>query len=154
MARNEIVGAAGPNQVDHRGRRTRFDGGVHNNWDVAVAPDGQRIVYLAGEGSALQLYVRALDQLDATLLPAGPDVVAPFVSPDGGWIGFVDETAGPSKGVLKKIAITGGPVVTIAAVGAAIRGASWSPDGTIVFGTLDTRSGLFRVSAAGGTPEP
>ena len=58
------------------------------------------------------------------------------------------------KAVMKRIPITGGTPVTIAPVGGAIRGASWSPDGTIVFGTLDVKSGLWRVPSAGGTPEP
>ena len=33
----------------------------------------------------------------------------PFVSPDGQWIGFVDGIT-----VLKKVAVTGGPAVTLA----------------------------------------
>ena len=32
------------------------------------------------------------------------------------------------------------------------RGASWGDDNSIVFGTTDTATGLFRVSAAGGEP--
>jgi serine/threonine-protein kinase len=132
----------------------RLTGASINNWDLAISPDGQRIVYLAGEGSSLQLYVRPLDQLEATMLPAGEDVVSPFFSPDGQSIGFVEESAGPANGVMKRIAITGGSPMTIAPVGGAIRGASWSPDGTIVFGTLDPKSGLWRVPGAGGTPEP
>ncbi len=124
-----------------------------NNWDMAISPDGQRVVYLAGEGSSLQLYLRPLDQLQAKMLPAGDDVVSPFFSPDGEWIGFVEESAGPMEAVMKRMAITGGTPVTIAPV-AGIRGASWSSDGTIVFATLDVKSGLLRVPVAGGTPEP
>jgi len=52
---------------------------------------------------------------------------------------------------MKKVGVNGGLPIEIceAAVG---RGASWSPDGTIIF-ARNMSSGLFRVSASGGTPE-
>src|SRR5207248_7816731 len=67
-----------------------------------------------------------------------------FASPDGQWVGFFDGN------VMKKVAITGGPAVTITNIGTnAPRGASWSEDGTIVFASTLT-TGLLRVPAAGG----
>ena len=69
----------------------------------------------------------------------------PFFSPDGQWLGFLEE------GQLKKVAVSGGAPVTIATVGAA-RGASWGSDGTIVFAQEST-FGLSRVSAEGGALE-
>lgn len=71
----------------------------------------------------------------------------PFVSPDGQWIGFVDGTTS-----LRKVAITGGPVVMIAGMDGTTRGATWLPDETIIFATTASTTGLQRVSAAGGTP--
>ena len=50
------------------------------------------------------------------------------------------------------MAITGGPPVTIAPVTARPRGATWGPDGTIIFATGAPATGLQRVSAAGGEP--
>ena len=123
---------------------------------LAVAPNGRRLVFVAERDGNPALYVRALDQLEAQPLvgPEAPRV--PFLSPDGNWIGFFDT----DPNVLKKIAINGGPAVTLCAVtgapgagGGGVRGGSWGPDNTIVFATNDTTTGLLRVSANGGTPE-
>ena len=70
----------------------------------------------------------------------------PFVSPDGQWIGFVD-----GRGVLKKVAVSGGPAVTVATLDTAgTRGATWAPDDTIIFATAVSATGLQRVAASGG----
>ena len=112
--------------------------------DVAISPDGSHIVY-RGNG---RLLVRALDQIEPvalTGLGAAPRGV--FFSPDGQWIGFADGAA------LKKVAITGGPAVTICSLdGGNPRGAAWGPDGAILFATGSAATGLFRVSEGGGEP--
>ena len=110
--------------------------------DVAISPDGSHIVY-RGNG---RLLVRALDQIEPTVLTGLGAPRGVFFSPDGQWIGFADGTA------LKKVAITGGPAVTICSFDAAPRGATWGPDGTIVFATNNVATGLFRVSEGGGKP--
>jgi hypothetical protein len=70
-----------------------------------------------------------------------------FVSPDGQWVGFFD-----GSNTLKKVAITGGSPVTIAQKDATgVRGATWGPDGTIVFATNSPATGLLSVPAAGGS---
>jgi serine/threonine-protein kinase len=119
--------------------------------DIAVSPDGTRLVYVSGGG---QLMVRAFDQLDAVPLRGLTDARSPFFSPDGQWIGFfagrgfVTGTAGE----LKKVPVGGGPTVPLCPYRGNPRGASWGPDDTIVFATNDLSSGLLRVSAAGGEP--
>ena len=70
----------------------------------------------------------------------------PFISPDGQWVGFVD-----SNTTLKKVAITGGPSLTLARVDSP-RGATWAPDDTVIVATINPATGLLRVSAGGGTP--
>jgi eukaryotic-like serine/threonine-protein kinase len=78
--------------------------------DIAIAPDGKHIVYAMGDTNLTQqLYVRTLDQLDAKLLPGTNSARSPFISPDGNWIGFFEESerAGSTKGSLKKVAING-----------------------------------------------
>ena len=109
---------------------------------LAITPDGTRVVYV---GSNNQLFVRPLDRLDATAIFTG---AAPltwvFTSPDGQWIGFVEGN------MLKKVALTGGPPVTIAQTGE-VFGATWAPDETIIFATSDPATGLQRVSAVGGS---
>jgi serine/threonine-protein kinase len=108
--------------------------------DVAITPDGSRIIYRGVN----QLLVRALDQLAPTALTGLGAPRGLFVSPDGQSVGFFDGTT------LKKVAITGGPPVTVAAVGGNPRGAAWGEDGTIIYATASPVTGLQRVSAAGG----
>ena len=114
--------------------------------DIAISPDGTRVVYLA-TGETRQLYVRSVDSLTATHLQVPGILNSPFVSPDSAWVGFNDQ----SDGTMKKVSITGGPAVTICSV-PRLRGASWGPDDTIIFGN-DVSGGLWRVSANGGEPE-
>ena len=111
--------------------------------DLAMTPDGSRVIYRGNN----QLLVRAIDTLDPIALTGLGVPRGPFVSPDGQWIGFFDQ------GTLKKVAITGGPPVTIARVNSNVpRGATWGPDGTIVYARGTILTGLQRVAAAGGDP--
>ena len=114
-----------------------------NDRDLVLSADGRHLVYVAGGG---QLMVRAIDALDAVPLPGITGARSPFLSPDGRWVGYF---AGAE---LRKVAIAGGPPVTLCPIVGGPRGASWGPDDTIVFATTDPTIGLFRVAAAGGTP--
>jgi Tol biopolymer transport system component len=108
-----------------------------------ISPDGNRIVYVATQGGTQQLYLRAMDSLEARPIPGTEGAVGPFFSPDGQWVGFV------AGGKLKKVSINGGAPITLCDVAGA-GGASWSKQGTIVFGTFGP---LMQVSDAGGTPQ-
>ena len=111
-----------------------------------LSPDGSLLAFVAqSEGSQRQLYVRRLDQLQATLLSGTEGAQQPFFSPDGQWIGFF------SDGKLKKIAVTGGAAVTLCDAPLS-RGGDWGDDGSIVF-AVRSRGGLSRVSSAGGSPQ-
>jgi serine/threonine-protein kinase len=115
-----------------------------NNTDLAITPDGSRVIYIGNRGT--QLFVRALDALAPVAVYTGALPNGPFVSPDGEWIGFAD-----GRGVLKKVPVTGGPSVTIATLDTAgPAGATWGSDDTIIFATASLETGLQRVSAAGG----
>jgi serine/threonine-protein kinase len=116
-----------------------------NYTDLAITPDGSRIVYAGNRGT--QLFVRALEALAPESVFTGAIVNTPFVSPDGQWIGFAD-----GRSVLKKVPVGGGPAVTIATVDAAgFAGATWGPDDTIIVATAAVETGLQRVAAAGGS---
>jgi serine/threonine protein kinase len=115
--------------------------------DLALTPDGTRLVYVGADGAAL--FVRALDQLDATPLTGFAAALGPFVSPDGQWIGLWDGAGAPA---LKKVAITGGPPVVLIRPDGSVRGASWGADDTIIFATTNVTTGLQRIAAAGGQP--
>jgi serine/threonine protein kinase/Tol biopolymer transport system component len=115
--------------------------------NAILSPDGTHMALVAvGAGKRTQLYVRSLDQLQATLLIGTEDARNPFFSPDSRWIAFF------SEGKLKKISIQGGAPVTLCDV-PDDRGGTWGDDGTIVFSPSIRRAGLSRVSSAGGTPE-
>jgi serine/threonine-protein kinase len=113
--------------------------------DLVLTPDGTRLVYVGANGAAL--FVRTVDQLDATPLTGLNAAFGPFVSPDGQWIGVFDGASAPS---LKKIAITGGPAVTLGRPDGPTRGASWGKNGTIIFATVNATTGLQRIAATGG----
>jgi hypothetical protein len=114
-------------------------------YSLALTPDGTHVVYVGANNTAL--FVRALDRLDATSVTGFADSYGPFISPDGQWIGFFEGVS-----ALKKVAITGGPAVTVGRPGGTAVGASWGPDGTIIFATNDRTTGLRRIAEAGGEP--
>ena len=111
--------------------------------DLAITPNGSRLIYVGNRRT--QLFVRALDALEPvavfTGVPRGP-----FVSPDGQWIGFVDNNI-----VLKKVAVTGGPPVTLATLDSTGAGATWGSDDTFIVATINGATGLLRVAVAGGS---
>jgi serine/threonine-protein kinase len=116
---------------------------------VVISPDGRRVVQAFTSGADHELFVRGIDQWDGALLVEGSGQARPyhpFFSPDGEWLGF----ATPDS--LNKVPIGGGTPIKLCDVNLS-RGASWGPDGTIVF-TPNPASGLSTVSAAGGEPQP
>jgi serine/threonine-protein kinase len=121
--------------------------------DVAISPDGTHIAYVGGT-SRVQVMLRAIDSLDAVPLASTAAAATltsrprePFFSPDGRWIAFF---AGFS---LKKVALSGGPALTICGIRNNPRGGSWGGDNTIVFAMADSSTGLLEVSADGGEPK-
>jgi eukaryotic-like serine/threonine-protein kinase len=134
------------------GTVTRFDyrlrqGQIFRNagWSpLAVSPDGRSFVYNTSDG----LYLRTLDELEARLIPGTQeDLAFPFFSPDGQSVAYFT-SHDPNQ--LRRIPIRGGTPVVIADVPTNNPfGASWGPDGTILFGQS---VGIMRVPAEGGTP--
>jgi len=112
---------------------------------LAISPDGSLLAYASERSGVSRLFVRPLDQKSAALLPETEGASEPFFSPDGKWIGFF------AGGKLKKVPSGGGTPVTLCEAVSG-RGAAWLEDDSIVF-TPNTRAGLWRVSAAGGTPQ-
>ena len=112
---------------------------------LAFSPDGTHLAYAGIRNGVQQLYVRAMDSLEANPIAGTEGADAPFFSPDGQWIGFF------ASGKLKKVSITGGIPLTLCDSGG-VAGASWGLDDTIVF-SPSFGSGFMRVSAAGGEPQ-
>jgi serine/threonine-protein kinase len=113
---------------------------------VALSPDGTQLAYLARQGSTQQLYLRAMDSLEAKPIPGTEGAFNPFFSPDSQWLGFF------ASQKLKKVSVSGGAALTLANVSYPA-GASWGRQGMIAF-TPATVSGFLQVSDAGGTPQP
>lgn len=115
---------------------------------ITISDDGSSLVYVAGRNGHQQLYLRPLDGLVARAVPGTEGAVNPFFSPDGQWIGFW------AGGAVRKVSVHGGPPIVLCD-SAPIRGATWSAQDNIVFGTTaEVLHGLWQVSADGGTPQP
>ena len=117
--------------------------------DLAISSDGRLIAYFSRSGTADRLLLRSLDQLTSTALVADGLPRSAFFSPDDEWVGFFDQTSSE----LKRVSVRGGPALTISDTPGFLRGASWGSDDTIIFATLASDSGLWRVRAGGGTIE-
>jgi Tol biopolymer transport system component/tRNA A-37 threonylcarbamoyl transferase component Bud32 len=120
--------------------------GLENGPAVALSPDGTRLAYAARQGGTQQLYVRAMDSLEATLIPGTEGAVNPFFSPDGQWVGFF------AGGALKKVSVGGGAALTLS-VASNPGGATWGRQGTIIFAATQVGA-LQELPEAGGTPQP
>jgi serine/threonine-protein kinase len=113
---------------------------------VAFSQDGRRIAYVATAGGGTRLFVRSLDAFGADPLPGTEGAQFPFFSPDGESVAFFADRK------LKRISIRGGSPLVVCEAVTTGRGATWGADGTIVFDP--GASGLIRVPAAGGAPQP
>ena len=114
---------------------------------VVVSPDGRKLAFsaISPEGK-WQLWVRALDSLDAQPLPGADEPLEPFWSPDSRSIAF------GSQGKLKRVDLAGGSAQVLCDA-ARLTGGAWNNNGVIVFGP-DYGSALFQVPATGGQPKP
>ena len=130
---------------------------------VAVSPDGSRIAFVsapfavsaARRGIASPdapgtrgIWVRDLATLDARPVRGTEDATSLFWSPDGKSLGFF------VPGKLKRILLAEGaaavPICDLPSGGG--RSGTWSAGGDILFASIQARI-IFRVSAAGGSPE-
>jgi serine/threonine-protein kinase len=124
---------------------------IVNNQTLAISPDGTHLAYVAFRGGTQQLYLRAMDSLEAMPVPGTQGTASafsPVFSPDGQSIAFLSQ----ADRAVKKVAVSGGAVVTICPVVDAlprVLGMTWDAGG-IVFGQ---GKGIMRVSANGGQPE-
>jgi serine/threonine-protein kinase len=118
----------------------------HQFGGLAVSRDGQRLAWVASDGTVERLYQRRMDSLETRALPETAGASTPFFSPDGTWIGFFADR------MLKKISVEGGAPVALAPAHDS-RGGCWSDGDEIVF-AADAGSGLLRIPAGGGSPRP
>jgi Tol biopolymer transport system component len=139
-------------------------GGVDFAPAVALSPDGRYLAYVARQGlvddvdlpgdipayvgrqgGSQQIYLRAMDSLEAKPIHGTEGAFNPFFSPDGQWVGFF------ADGRLKKVSVSGGAAVILGDSGNP-RGAAWGSQGMIALGRV-LNSPLLQVPDAGGTPQ-
>jgi serine/threonine-protein kinase len=116
---------------------------------IAISRDGSRIAFVAGPQR--EIYVRAIDQLQARPLAGTEGSSSLSFSPDGESITYVNGNRSEASAV-KKIAIAGGSPQTLASA-PSVRIAptlSWGQDGNIYF---SSDIGLQRVASIGGKTE-
>jgi len=113
----------------------------------AISPEGRRLVFSALRNGRPQLYLRSLDREVEEPLNGTDGGSHPFWSPDGRSVGFA------ANNQLKRIDLDGGLVQTLTSVGNA-QGATWGPDGVILYPFLQSGQPgqLFRIPASGGEP--
>jgi Tol biopolymer transport system component len=137
-----------PMQAIHLNSDIGADAALYTTFGTSaiLSPDGTRLAFVASGADLMRrVYVRSLDQMQATALSGTENAGDPFFSPDGQWIGFF------ADGKLKKIAVQGGAAVTLCDA-SFDHGGSWGEDGTIVF-SPDQQAALSKVSSAGGMPQ-
>jgi Tol biopolymer transport system component len=113
---------------------------------MALSPDGQRLAFVArGEDGRMALWVRALAEREATMLPGTNDARYPFWSPDSRKIGFFAQNR------LKVTELFGGQPRIVAETGSNqdVRGGAWGAGDVIVFAPSFVGP-LRSVSADGG----
>ena len=115
--------------------------------NIAMSPDGSRLAFTTGQGETARLWIREMDQLEATLVEGSEGASEPFFSPGGQWVAFYAGTE------LKKASPDGGSPITVVDKGNGSNSSgTWGADDTIVY-AQSVSSGLFRISANGGEPE-
>lgn len=114
--------------------------------EIALSPEGSRIVFVGESSTGRALYVRSLSAVEAEPVPHTEGASYPFWSPDGRWLGFF------ANKKLIKVDITNGATVVLADAPAG-RGGAWNEDNTIAF-TPNAVGPVMSISASGGTAAP
>ena len=111
----------------------------------SLSPDGRTLVIAAAVNGKQQLWLRAMDALQAQAMAFTEEATYPFWSPDSRQIGFF------AQGKLKRIAASGGPAQSLCdALNG--RGGSWNRDDVILFSPGYSGISIQRVAASGGVP--
>src|SRR5215472_8411929 len=117
---------------------------LYRNGSPALSPDGTRLAFVASRDGRSSLWLRSLDNLQATEIAGTEGGYYPFWSPDGHSIAFF------ARGKLWRVNPgAGSPVAICKAFDA--RGGTWGA-GDVILLNGDGFGGVAKVSASGGTP--
>jgi len=120
--------------------------GVSSVGYQTLSPDGRNLAILATVEGVTSIWVRPLDSLEAHPLRGTEGVADDYM-----WSGDSASVAFVLKGRLNRLALSGGPSLTICEMKGDLETGEWGRDGTILLSS--SREGvIYRVSASGGTP--
>jgi eukaryotic-like serine/threonine-protein kinase len=112
---------------------------------IALSDDGRALAYIGPAEGGTRLWLRRIDQLDATPIAGTEGASHPFFSPDGSRVGFI------KNGTEVRIAsLAGAPTATLTDKANTSSG-DWGDDGYVYF---EVDSGVARMRASGGEIEP
>ena len=119
---------------------------------LAKELDDRTVVYGTSDGEVNRLYARPLDSFDTTPVASSEGIGGNFLlfSPDSRHVAFT--TREDDGATLYRLSLAGGGRRRIGQIGPGFRGGAGLPDDTVVLGGL--RTGLRRLPASGGSPEP
>jgi Tol biopolymer transport system component/tRNA A-37 threonylcarbamoyl transferase component Bud32 len=113
--------------------------------NIAISPDGTKLVYIGPAEGGTRLWLREHDKLRPTPIPGTDGAVSPFFSPDGRQLGFVRNGR-----TVRILSLEGGPPLTLSdSINSS--GGDWGTDGYVY---IEVDSGLARIRATGGPLEP
>lgn len=112
---------------------------------IAVSPDGASVAIVIGRPPQTTLCLRRMDSTEARAIPGTAGAEGPFFSADGARVGFFAE------GRLKRVAITGGAPMILAAAPRPQGGCFDSADN--IYFVPDWGKPLVRVGPQGGTSD-
>jgi serine/threonine protein kinase len=113
--------------------------------NIAISPDGTKLVYIGPAEGGTRLWLRDHDKLRPTPIPGTEGVVSPFFSPDGRQLGFIRNGR-----TVRILSLEGGPPLTLSdSINSS--GGDWGTDGYVY---IEVDSGLARIRATGGPLEP
>ncbi|HEY9441947.1 MAG TPA: hypothetical protein VIQ25_01785, partial [Gemmatimonadales bacterium] len=118
---------------------------VNGSINVAMSADGKRVAYVGpGEGGG-RIWLREHDKLRPVPIGGTEGGTSPFFSPDGRSLGFL-----VGGRTVRVISLGGGPAITLSdSINSS--GGDWGSDGYVY---IEVDSGLARIRATGGSPEP
>jgi serine/threonine-protein kinase len=114
------------------------------NSPIAISPDGKSCAYPGTDTDGIKhLYISRFDKFETRAITDIENVMSPFYSPDGKWIGYFNGQD------LKKVSLSGGtPILLGEARGFGT--AHWITENEIIY---STGRGILKINAMGGVPD-
>lgn len=123
---------------------------------VAISPDGRKIAYTVRKAGVRNVVIRDREGFEPRFL-ATDYAEHPFFSADGNTLGFghVASTASSPAPTLVRMGLDAGAAMSsiVPVRSTQTTGATWLPDGTLVYGHLD-QPGLLRLAPGAQAAEP